>query len=213
MKNIKCIRKIATVLLVLLIGKPYVYAQPSAPKDPMMVNATINSGGDLVIIPSSTSSSSDFDFLTGKWTMHNKRLKTRLNNCTEWIEFESSDENYGSILNGIGNLDILKSTFNAADKSKPYQGLTLRLFDPQTKLWSLYWVDSNLGTLDPPVVGSFEGSVGRFYCKDVFNGKPILVMFKWDKTDPNNPVWSQAFSPDNGKTWEMNFTNTSHRIK
>jgi hypothetical protein len=62
------------------------------------------------------------------------------------------------------------------------------------------------------VVGSFEGSVGTFYCKDVFQGKPILVMFQWDKTDPNNPVWAQAFSQDKGATWEMNLTNTSHRI-
>lgn len=181
------------------------------PKDHKMVNASINSKGDLVITPSKTSSVSDFDFLAGKWTMDNKRLKTRLNNCTEWVEYKSDDENYGPVLNGLANIDIYRTSYNQVN-DKPYEGLTLRLFNPQTKLWSLYWVDSNVGVLDPPVVGSFEGSIGTFYCKDVFQGKPILVMFKWDKTDPNNPVWSQAFSPDNGKTWEMNMTNTSHRI-
>jgi hypothetical protein len=67
--------------------------------------------------------------------------------------------------------------------------------------------------MDPPVVGSFEGNTGRFYCKDVFQGKAILVMFKWDKTNKDNPVWSQAFSPDNGLTWEMNFNNVSHKVK
>jgi len=67
--------------------------------------------------------------------------------------------------------------------------------------------------MDPPVVGSFEGNIGTFYGKDVFRGKPILVVFVWDKTDKDNPVWSQAFSPDNGLTWEWNFTNVSHRIK
>ncbi len=185
------------------------YAQ--IPKDFKMINATINAKGDLVITASKTSSASDFDFLAGKWTMDNKRLKTRLNNCTEWVEYKSDDENFGPVLNGIANIDIYRTSYNQVN-DKPYEGLTLRLFNPQTKLWSLYWVDSNIGVLDPPVVGSFEGSIGTFYCKDIFQGKPIIVMFKWDKTDPNNPVWSQAFSPDNGKTWEMNLTNTSHRI-
>ena len=182
------------------------------PKNFKMVNAAINPNGELIITASKTSSQHDFDFLAGKWTMDNRRLKCRLNNCTEWIEYKSSDENFGILLNGLANLDIYRTHFNPTS-DQPYEGLTLRLFNPQTKLWSLYWVDSNLGILDPPVVGSFEGSIGTFYCKDVFQGKPILVMFKWDKTDPDHPVWSQAFSEDNGFTWEMNLTNVSHRVK
>lgn len=174
-----------------------------------MINAVIDKNGDLKITASATSSPRDFDFLAGKWTMENKKLKTRLDNCTEWIEFESTDENLGAILNGIGNLDFYRASFDG----KPYEGLTIRLFDPKTRLWSLYWVASDVGVMDPPVVGSFEGSVGHFYCKDVFKGKPILVVFRWDKTDPDNPVWSQAFSPDNGLTWEWNYTNVSHRVK
>lgn len=181
------------------------------PKDFKMVNATITTEGDLIIVPSNTSSKNDFDFLAGRWTMDNKRLKTRLNNCTEWIEYKSNDENFGALLNGLANMDIYKTSFNQVN-NKPYEGLTLRLFNPETKLWSLYWVDSNTGVLDPPVVGSFEGNIGTFYCKDIFQGKPILVMFKWDKTDANNPVWSQAFSDDSGVTWEMNLTNVSHRV-
>src|SRR5690606_22893353 len=126
-----------------------------------------------------------------------------------WEKLESTDENYGTILNGLGNMDIYKATFDG----KPFEGFTLRLFNPATRLWSLYWVASNTGVLDPPVVGSFEGNNGSFYCKDVYNGKPVLVMFRWDKTDKDKPVWSQAFSPDNGATWEWNWTNVSHRIK
>lgn len=187
-----------------------VFAQ--IPTNHKMVNASVDKKGDLSITASKSSSAKDFDFLAGKWTMDNKRLKTRLNNSTEWIEYPSTDENFGSLLNGIANLDIYKTSFNQVN-DKPYEGLTLRIFNPQTKLWSLYWVDSNLGTMDPPVVGSFEGNVGRFYCKDIFQGKEILVMFQWDKTDPDNPVWAQAFSADRGVTWEMNMTNTSHRVK
>lgn len=187
-------------------------AEGQIPKDFKMINARMDNKGELVITPSSGSSNTDFDFLTGKWTMDNKRLKCRLNNCNEWIEYKSTSENLGSILEGIGNLDFYRTSYNQVNNTK-YEGITLRLFNPKTRLWSLYWADSNLGTMDPPVVGSFDGPVGTFYCKDTFQGKAILVMFKWDKTDPNNPVWSQAFSEDNGITWEMNMTNVSHRVK
>jgi hypothetical protein len=180
------------------------------PGDFKMMNASVNSQGELVITASETSSKQDFDFLTGQWTMDNKRLKTRLTNSTEWIEYPSTAENFGPILNGLGNTDIFRTSYNQVDDAQ-YEGFTLRLFNPKTKLWSLYWVDSNTGVLDPPVVGSFEGDIGTFYGRDIFQGKPIIVVFLWDKTDPDKPVWSQAFSPDNGKTWEMNLTNVSHR--
>src|SRR5688572_30049283 len=164
--------------------------------------------GELEIRPSATSSQNDFDFLVGKWLLKDKKLKSRLTNSNEWIEFESTVE-MRKLLNGIGNMDIYKTMVDG----KPFEGIAIRLFNPQTKLWSIYWADSNVGVMDPPVVGSFEGPIGKFYCKDKYKGKDIVVVFVWDKTDPNNPVWSQAFSPDNGKTWEVNATNTSHRAK
>ncbi len=138
--------------------------------------------------------------------MKDIKLTTRLTNNSEWIEFESTLE-MRKLLNGIGNMDIYKTSVGG----KLFEGVALRFFNPKTKLWSIYWADGNVGVLDPPIVGSFEGSIGRFYAKDKFNGKDIIVAFQWDKTDPNNPVWSQAFSPDNGKTWEWIATNTSYK--
>src|SRR5215468_12115604 len=49
--------------------------------------------GDLALTASATSSPSDFDFLVGKWKMHNRHLDKRLANCKTWTEFDSSDEN------------------------------------------------------------------------------------------------------------------------
>ena len=71
----------------------------------------------------------------------------------------------------------------------------------------------NLVVLDVPQVGSFDGNIGKFYARDLFEGKGIIVQFKWDKTIPSAPVWSQAFSPDNGKTWEWNWHMTFHAVK
>jgi hypothetical protein len=159
-----------------------------------------DTNGELIITASSSSSKHDFDFYAGKWKLHNKKLKSRLNQCTEWIEFESTQEMY-LVLNGIGNID----NFIATVDGEPFEGMTVRLFNPKTKLWSIYWADSNAGKLDPPVTGSFENNVGHFFTRDSFNGKNILVMFRWDARDKVHPVWSQAFSDNNGETWEWNW--------
>jgi len=160
----------------------------------------LHSSEKLLITPSATSSANDFDFYIGHWNIYNRKLKTRLNDCTEWIEFEAYQEMH-TILNGIGNMDKFKTTIDG----KPFEGMTLRLFNPATRLWSIYWADSNKAVLDPPVVGSFDNNIGEFHGNDIFNGKEIMVKFKWDKTDPGKPVWSQAFSDNKGKTWEWNW--------
>ena len=163
--------------------------------------------GDLAIAASLTSSKHDFDFFEGKWLICNKKLKTRLNQCTEWIEFESTQEMY-RILKGIGNIDNFLAEFDG----EPFEGMTVRLFNPTTKLWSIYWADSNVGVLDPPVLGSFENNVGHFFTKDIFNSKIVIVVFRWDARDKDNPIWSQAMSDDNGKTWEWNWYMYMSRI-
>lgn len=171
-----------------------------------MEQESFNPFGDLEIVPSKSSSHNDFDFYIGKWKIHNRKLKTRLNNCREWVEFEAMDDCY-KILKGFGNINQYRTTFDGV----PFEGMTLRLFNPKTKLWSLYWADSNAVALDVPQVGSFDGNIGKFYARDVFQGKDIIVLFQWDKTNPDVPVWSQAFSPDNGKTWEWNWYMTAYR--
>jgi hypothetical protein len=167
--------------------------------------------GNLLIKASPTSSPNDFDFLVGKWKMYHRRLNKRLENCKEWTEFESMDSNY-KILSGSADMDVLSTTQMPGLEGKLFEGVTLRLFDPKTRLWRLYWVASNVGVLDPPVVGSFENNVGHFFAKDTFKGKNIIMVFRWDVRDKEHPVWSQAFSPDNGKTWEWNWYNVSGRM-
>jgi hypothetical protein len=156
--------------------------------------------GELNIIPSATSSANDFNFYVGKWNIHNKKLKERLKNSSEWITFEAIGEMH-TILNGAGNIDTYLTSFDG----KPFEGMTLRLFNPATRLWSIYWADTTKGKLDTPVIGSFENNMGYFFTKDDFDGRPILVVFRWDASNKEKPVWSQAFSADNGATWEWNW--------
>lgn len=155
----------------------------------------------LEIKPSSTSSENDFDFLQGKWKVHNRMLTSRLSNNDEWIEFES-ELHMKKTLKGLGNLE----NFYSENNSKPFEGMAIRLFNKETKLWKIYWIDSNGMTMDEkPVTGSFENKVGKFYTNDTFNEMPIVVLYQWDATNPEHPKWSQAFSKDNGTTWEWNW--------
>src|SRR6202008_4609097 len=96
-----------------------------------------DSAGKLVIEASPTSSRHDFDYLIGNWKLRNRKLKSRLTRSDEWISVESQVQMH-QILDGLGNID--KYTDSAS--GKPYEGVALRLFNTRTKLWSIYWADS-----------------------------------------------------------------------
>jgi len=203
------------VSLIIIVGLAGVFDNGLAQDRALIPDSTIaipalqfDSSGALGIHASSTSSQHDFDFLVGTWKLRNRKLTSRLTHSTEWISFESRVEMH-QILNGLGNID--KYTDHAS--GKPYEGVALRLFNPATRLWSIYWADSNAGSLDPPVVGSFAGKVGHFFARDTYHGRPIIVVFRWDVRNPSLPVWSQAFSTDEGKTWEWNSINVSERVR
>jgi hypothetical protein len=102
-----------------------------------------DSVGALAIQASETSSEHDFDFLVGDWKLRNRKLKSRLTHSDEWTVFESTVEMH-QILGGMGNID----KYTELVSGKPYEGVALRLFNAKTKLWSIYWADSNSGALD-----------------------------------------------------------------
>jgi hypothetical protein len=142
----------------------------------------------------------DFDFLIGTWKVHHRRLKERLNGCTEWEEF-TSDTVDRKILDGIGNMDenILHRSTGSI------HAISLRLFDPKTKEWSIYWSTNLTGTLDIPMIGGFKDGRGEFYSQEVFEGRHIYSRFIWSKITANSCQWEQAFSENGGKTWETNW--------
>jgi len=165
-----------------------------------------DSSGALVVHASPSSSRNDFDYLVGTWRLRNRKLASRLTHSNQWISFESRVEMH-QILGGLGNID----RYTDQASGTPYEGVALRLFNPATRLWSIYWADGNSGSLDPPVIGSFENRIGHFFARDTYRGTRIIVVFRWDVRNPDRPIWSQAFSTDEGRTWEWNSINVSER--
>ena len=140
----------------------------------------------------------DFDFLFGSWKVRNRYLRGRLRGSTEWVEFEASCEAM-PLLHGLANLD----RYTSERDGTPFEGMTLRLFDPATGEWTLHWADSaHPGALIPPMRGAFRGGVGEFFGDETVDGRTVLCRFLWT---PDPPRWEQAFSDDGGKTWETNW--------
>jgi hypothetical protein len=103
----------------------------------------------------------DFDFLIGEWSVRHRRLKRRLAGETEWIEF-TGPASVRKILDGLGNIDECRIDLPEGS----YRGATLRLFDPATRAWTIYWIDGRNPKLDPPMVGRFEAGRGIFFGDD-----------------------------------------------
>ncbi|HEV3153728.1 MAG TPA: hypothetical protein VGZ02_08000 [Candidatus Baltobacteraceae bacterium] len=146
---------------------------------------------------------SDFDFLFGRWTVRNRRLRHPLSGSEEWYDFDAS---YRAIplWDGKANLD----EFIADTPYGRIEGLTLRLYDAATATWSLYWATSKNGLIVVPNVGAFNGGdgFGEFFSRETFDGRPIVCRYRWTKECEHGGCrWEQAFSPDDGATWETNW--------
>ena len=125
----------------------------------------------------------DFDFLVGSWHGRHRRLRKALAGCDEWDEFASSTTCW-SVFGGAANVD------EVTVPDLGFAGLTVRLLDPVARTWSLWWVNSKNGQMDPPpVTGSFANGIGRFYCDQVSEGRPIRCRYTWSEITPASARW------------------------
>ncbi len=157
-----------------------------------------------LLITNMSAFTNDFDFLNGSWNVHNRYLKARLNGSTEWVEFDAHSK-VQPLLGGAGQIE----NFTATRNGKQVLGATLRLLNPATGEWSLYWADNIRPGLQPAMIGRFNGDTGEFYGDEEVGGKKVLCRFRWTKGD--SPRWEQSFSADGGKSWELNWVMTFTR--
>ena len=87
-----------------------------------------------------------------------------------------------------------------------YRAMAVRGFDVQTRQWSIWWFDERYPqSLGEPVRGGFRDGVGEFIGDDTLRGQPIKARFRWTEIAANSARWEQAFSDDEGETWETNW--------
>jgi hypothetical protein len=141
----------------------------------------------------------NFDFFVGTWDSVQRRLVKPLSGSSEWDEFAGTARCY-RMFGGAANVDEI--TF----PDKGFSGMTVRLLNPETDEWSIYWANSRNGILAlPPVVGRFVDGVGEFFSEEDYEGRPIVVRYRWSDITDTSAHWAQAFSTDKGETWETNW--------
>ena len=153
----------------------------------------------------------DFDWMVGNWKGNLRRLQKPLSGSTTWVEYEATQVTRPAF-GGRANMDEFTAV-NPATGAR-VEGLTVRLYNPETGEWSIYWANMKNGVLAlPPTVGRFENGRGEFYDKEEFEGRPIVVRYVWSDVTPTSAHFEQSFSADGGKTWETNWISTITRVK
>ena len=145
----------------------------------------------------------DFDFVIGRWNVHLRKLAHPLTGSSEWIEYEGTSV-MTRIWDDRANMEEFKVT--SLDKRLHIDAQTLRLYDPQAHQWNIYLAHAATGKLPmPPTVGSFKDGRGEFYDAEDYDGRTILVRYVWTQPTTRTARMEQSFSPDWGRTWEVNW--------
>jgi hypothetical protein len=153
----------------------------------------------------------DFDFMVGTWKAHLSRLDKPLTGSKNWIEFDGTQIT-SSVWGGRGTMDDFH--VDSPETNTHIDGMTLRLYNPQSHQWYIYWSNATHGVLDwPPVVGEWKNGRGEFYDQELRDGRMIFVRYVWSDVTPSSARFEQSFSIDGGRTWEPNWISTIARVK
>lgn len=149
----------------------------------------------------------DFDFEIGTWRTHVSRLVRPLSGSSAWVEYDGT-----SVVRAVwsGRANLLE--LDVAGPSGRIEGLSLRLYDPEARTWSLNFSNRRTGTLSPPTIGKFQDGRGEFFSEETLDGRPIRVRFVVSEITSTSCRFEQAFSDDGGKTWEVNWIATDTRV-
>ena len=150
---------------------------------------------------------SDFDFHIGTWQTTIRRRVAPLTGSEEWADYRGT-----TIVRRVwdGRANLVELT--AHGPSGNLELLSLRLYNPGTKQWALYVGSSRSGELSTPVVGTFANGRGEFFSRETMDGRDVRVRFVISDITPTSIHFEQAFSVDDGKTWEVNWIATDRRL-
>ena len=157
--------------------------------------------------PTAQDGQHDFDFELGTWKTHITRLQHPLTGSTSWVEYDGTSV-VRKVWDGRANLLELE----VSGPSGHIEALSLRLYNPDARQWSLNFSNASSGTLGVPTVGEFSHGRGEFYDQETIGGRAVLVRFVISDITSDSCHFEQAFSVDGGKSWEVNWIATDTRI-
>jgi hypothetical protein len=149
----------------------------------------------------------DFDFEIGTWKTHLTRLDHPLTGSKNWLTYDGTSV-VRKVWDGRANLVELE----VDGPTGHLEGLSLRLYNPQARQWSLNFANAAGGAFGTPTVGEFKNGRGEFYDQEAVGGRMILVRNVFSDVTPSSCRFEQAFSDDGGKTWEVNWVAVDTRV-
>lgn len=148
----------------------------------------------------------DFDFEFGAWRTHIRRLLHPLTGSTNWVDMEGSSV-VRRVWQGRANLGELE----VAGGGIRLEGMSLRVYDPVARRWNIHWTNASDGVVGPAMQGGFAHGRGLFYDHEQLGERTIAVRFIFSDITATTFRLEQAFSPDEGRTWETNWIATFRR--
>ena len=150
----------------------------------------------------------DFDWEIGTWNTTLKRLAHPLSGSQDWTEWKGVTV-VRKVWDGKANLVELDAD---GPNGAHFQGLSLRLYNPEAKQWTPNFANGKAGTMTSPNTGEFKNGRGEFYQTDTFGPRTILVRFIISGVTATSAHFEQAFSDDGGKSWEVNWIADDSKV-
>jgi hypothetical protein len=148
----------------------------------------------------------DFDFDLGVWKTQITRRVHPLTGSDETMQLTGT-VTVRKLWDGRAQVEEIE-----ADGPKGHwEGMTVFLYDPQARQWSMNFANSSVGKFNAPMVGSFRDGRGELYLQDTLDGRSILVRAVWSDFTATTHTYQEFYSADGGRTWELAFT--AHKTK
>jgi hypothetical protein len=150
----------------------------------------------------------DFDFDIGVWRTHIRRTLDPLSGGTHSIELDGT-VTVRKVWDGRAELEEIETD----GPNGHWEGMTLFIYNPSARQWSQNFVNSKVGQLTTPLVGSFSNGRGELFGQDTIDGRSILVRAVWSDIKPDSHQYEESYSTDGGKTWARAFVASLTRDK
>jgi ketosteroid isomerase-like protein len=172
----------------------------------------------LVAVPSFASAQStagapvrdgsrDFDFEIGTWRTELKVLVSSIGAPAEWADYVGT-----TVVTKVWGGDANLVELDASGARGRIRALSLRLYDPTSRQWSLNFANARGGVLTTPSVGGFQGGRGEFHSHESVGGRTSWVRFEITPIGADSIRFVQTVSRDGGRTWAPNWIALDTRL-